>query len=215
MKRPKHVKAPAYLSASRRPCPSPAVEPAAARGRGRQAGPDPLWRLGKEGHCGRLLICRFLVARRAAEHRFRALRRSDIAPSARSPPRRRSACRCRVPCAMRSSTGAVCAPSATVRRSAIRSRALWPSPMALPSEKLRLLVEEQVSTRSPSPDRPASVSRRAPMARPKRIISAKPRAISAARAFWPSPRPSTTPQAMARTFLTAPPTSAPATSSVR
>ena len=52
-------------------------------------------------------------------------------------------------------------------------------------------------------------------ARPKRVISAKPRAISAARAFWPSPLPSTTPQAIASTFLTAPPISAPATSSLR
>mgnify|MGYP001114417766 CR=1 FL=1 len=63
------------------------------------------------------------------------------------------------------------------------------------------------------PDRPAIVSGRPPRARPKRVISAKPRAISAARAFCPSPAPSTTPQAMARTFLTAPPISAPTTSS--
>ena len=41
-------------------------------------------------------------------------------------------------------------------------------------------------TRSPRPERPASVSARAPLARPKRVISAKPREISAARAFWPS-----------------------------
>ena len=38
-------------------------------------------------------------------------------------------------------------------------------------------------------------------------------AIRAARAFWPSPSPSTTPQAIARTFFTAPPISAPVTSS--
>ena len=93
--------------------------------------------------------------------------------------------------------------------------AAGPRRSPLPSEKLRELVEEQVRTRSPRPDRPASVSRRAPQARPKRVISAKPRAISAARAFWPSPLPSTTPQAIASTFLTAPPISAPATSSVR
>ena len=85
----------------------------------------------------------------------------------------------------------------------------------LPRLKLRELTDEQVRTRSPSPARPASVSARAPLARPKRVISAKPREISAARAFWPSRRPSTTPQAMASTFLTAPPISAPATSSVR
>ena len=117
--------------------------------------------------------------------------------------------------AARFSTGAVDAPSATVRRSASSSAGRAPSPIPLPSEKLRELVEEQVRTRSPSPASPASVSARAPLARPKRVISAKPREISAARAFWPSPRPSTTPQAMASTFLTAPPTSAPATSSLR
>ena len=66
-----------------------------------------------------------------------------------------------------------------------------------------------MSTRSPRPASPASVSACAPRARPKRVISAKPRAISAARALRPSPAPSTTPQAMASTFLTAPPISAP------
>src|SRR3546814_4362666 len=73
-----------------------------------------------------------------------------------------------------------------------------------PRLKLREDCEEQVSTRSPRPDRPASVSGRAPRATPNRDISAKPRLISAARAFWPRPRPSTTPQAIASTFLTAP-----------
>ena len=87
--------------------------------------------------------------------------------------------------------------------------------MPLPREKLRELVDEQVSTKSPRPDRPASVSRRAPLAVPKRVISAKPRAMSAAWAFWPRPLPSTTPQAIASTFLTAPPISAPVTSSLR
>ena len=86
----------------------------------------------------------------------------------------------------------------------------WPSPT--PSEKLRELVDEHVSTRSPSPDSPASVSLRAPRARPNRVISVNPRAISAARAFWPSPAPSTTPHAIASTFFTAPPISAPTTS---
>ena len=70
------------------------------------------------------------------------------------------------------STGAVWAPSATVRRSAIRVSALLPSPSALPSEKLRLEVDEQVNTRSPKPHNPAKVSARAPSASPKRSISA-------------------------------------------
>jgi hypothetical protein len=55
----------------------------------------------------------------------------------------------------------------------------------------------------------------APFARPKRTTSARPRVISAARAFSPRPRPITMPQAMAMTFLTAPPTSTPITSSER
>src|SRR5690606_29946498 len=70
------------------------------------------------------------------------------------------------------STGAVCAPSATVRRSLISACGFSPRPRALPSEKLRLEVDEQVSTRSPRPQRPASVSLLAPSAAPKRCISA-------------------------------------------
>ena len=62
-------------------------------------------------------------------------------------------------------------------------------------------------------DRWELVSARAPRASPNRVISAKPRAISAARAFCPSSAPSTTPQPIASTFLTAPPISAPITSS--
>src|SRR5690606_24678910 len=58
-----------------------------------------------------------------------------------------------------STTGAVWAPSATVRLSLISALASPPWPSALPSEKLRLEVEEQVSTRSPRPQRPASVAR--------------------------------------------------------
>ena len=50
-------------------------------------------------------------------------------------------------------------------------------------------------------------------ARPSRTISARPRVISAARALSPNPRPSTIPQAIAKTFFTAPPISAPTTSS--
>ena len=56
--------------------------------------------------------------------------------------------------AARFSTGAVKAPSATVRRSASRSAGRAPSPMPLPRLKLRELVDEQVRTRSPSPARP-------------------------------------------------------------
>ncbi len=54
-----------------------------------------------------------------------------------------------------------------------------------------------------------NVSGRAPMACPKRDISAKPRVTKAARAFKPSPMPSASPVASAKTFLTAPPNSTP------
>ncbi|KAB2889682.1 MAG: FAD-dependent oxidoreductase, partial [Burkholderiaceae bacterium] len=43
-------------------------------------------------------------------------------------------------------------------------------------------VPVAVSTRSPRPDRPMKVSARAPSARPRRVISARPRVMSAARA---------------------------------
>ena len=58
------------------------------------------------------------------------------------------------------------------------------------------------------------VSARAPSATPSRVISARPRVISAARAFRPERRmPSAMPVAIASTFLTAPPTSTPTGSS--
>ena len=55
---------------------------------------------------------------------------------------------------------------------------------------------------------------RAPRASPRRVISAKPRVMSAARAFIPKPNPSAMPVAIASIFFTAPPTSTPITSSV-
>src|SRR6185437_13041745 len=67
--------------------------------------------------------------------------------------------------------------------------ALSPFPSAWPKAKLRDCGEEQVKTRSPSPERPISVDPRAPYASPKRRSSAKPRAISAATALAPKPRP--------------------------
>ena len=44
----------------------------------------------------------------------------------------------------------------------------------------------------------------------RRVISARPRVIRAARALCPKPRPSEMPQAMASTFFSAPPSSTPA-----
>ena len=118
--------------------------------------------------------------------------------------------------ASRASTGAVKAPSATVRRSSSSSAAERPSPIALAEREIaragRRAGEDEVAEARQAGQRLAPARR---IASPKRVISAKPRAISAARAFWPRPLPSTTPQAIASTFLTAPPISAPATSSLQ
>ena len=53
-----------------------------------------------------------------------------------------------------------------------------------------------------------------PTAFTRRIISAKPRVIKAARAFIPNPKPSPIPAAIANTFFTAPPSSTPIKSSL-
>ena len=141
MKRPK-------LSPSPRSQPRRRARRAAGR-RGGQARPDPLRRLGEEGHRGRFL------------DRFGRGGRDSSAPSTSStadPPGEQAVDRvddrhvdAAFSRASRASTGAVNAPSATVRRSAISSAAERPSPMPLPSEKLRELVDEQVRTRSPRP----------------------------------------------------------------
>src|SRR5262249_34223113 len=110
--------------------------------------------------------------------------------------------------AISTKTGAVKIPSA----SACGACAFSPRPSATPYEKLRDCELEQVRITSPSPDRPVSVSARAPKARPKRASSAKPRVTSAAAALAPSPRPATMPAAIASTFLAAPPISTPRTS---
>src|SRR5581483_11927094 len=93
--------------------------------------------------------------------------------------------------------GAVATPSAKGWTGASNSASVLPCPRLTPNEKLRELLLVAVSTRSPSPDRPIKVSRLAPNASPSRVNSAKLRARRAARAFSPSPMPSTTPQAMA------------------
>ena len=89
-----------------------------------------------------------------------------------------------------------------------------PCASASPTRRLRDRSPVQVSTRSPRPARPISVSRLPPSAADSRPVSARPRVISAARALWPKPRPSHAPAAMASTFLTAPPISTPAMSSL-
>ena len=71
-----------------------------------------------------------------------------------------------------------------------------PSPSATPSEVLRDCRLLAVSIRSPMPDKPVKVAALAPLARPRRIVSASPSVISVARAFSPSLRPAAMPLAM-------------------
>ena len=72
------------------------------------------------------------------------------------------------------------------------------------------LAPVQVRTRSPMPARPPMVSGWAPRATASRVISLRPRVISAARPLQPKFRPSLMPHASARTFFSAPPSSTPA-----
>ena len=60
-----------------------------------------------------------------------------------------------------------------------------PAASARPKRRLRDWSSVQVSTRSPSPARPISVSRFAPSATPSRIISTRPRVIRKTRVFDP------------------------------
>src|ERR1051326_4027989 len=106
-------------------------------------------------------------------------------------------------------------PSATMPcMPATISGSLRPRPNSTPTLRLRDSPPVHVRTRSPMPERPARVSRRAPQATARRVISARPRVIRAATVLWPRPRPSQIPAAMAITFLSAPPSSTPATSSL-
>src|SRR5687767_6937027 len=84
-----------------------------------------------------------------------------------------------------------------------------PRPRATPKEKLRDCIEEQVKTRSPKPESPIRVRGSAPRDLPKRNISLKARVVRAARELSPKDRPSLMPQAIASTFLTAPPSWTP------
>ena len=97
-------------------------------------------------------IPRPLAAGRAARRRRRPRRATP-----RSAPRRngRSACRRRARAPFPSAPEAVKAPSASLP--ACASATLSPRPSARPKAKLRDWADEQVSTRSPSPERPISV----------------------------------------------------------
>src|SRR6266513_1761285 len=106
----------------------------------------------------------------------------------------------------------VLTPSTTAGFPASACSSVRPCPSATPSVRLRERAPVDVRIRSPIPARPANVIGCAPSVTPRRVISASPRVIRAARALNPSPRPSRIPAASAITFLSAPASSTPTTS---
>src|SRR5712664_929602 len=106
----------------------------------------------------------------------------------------------------------VLTPSTTAGLPASACSSVLPCPSATPSVRLRDRAPVAVRIRSPIPARPANVIGWAPSVTPRRVISARPRVIRAARVLKPSPRPSRIPAARAITFLSAPASSTPITS---
>src|SRR3989454_10582548 len=109
---------------------------------------------------------------------------------------------------------AVLMPSATDCFPASACSTVRPCPMATPRLRLRDKAPVAVRMRSPIPASPANVRGFAPSATPNRVISARPRVITAARVLYPNPKPSRIPAATAMTFLSAPPSSTPMASVV-
>src|SRR6266487_18739 len=118
------------------------------------------------------------------------------------------------PCRSPSATAVrvVFTPSTTAAFPASACCSVCPCPRATPSDRLRDRAPVAVRIKSPMPARPAKVTGCAPSVTPRRVISARPRVISAARVLKPSPRPSRMPAASAITFLSAPASSTPTTS---
>src|SRR2546425_7470422 len=106
----------------------------------------------------------------------------------------------------------VLTPSTTAGLPASACSSVLPCPSATPSVRLRERAPVAVRIRSPIPARPANVIGCAPSVTPRRVISARPRVIRAARVLKPSPSPSRMPAASAITFLSAPASSTPTTS---
>ena len=102
-----------------------------------------------------------------------------------------SICSCR---ASATNAVAVVAPS-TSPIALLASLTFRPAANWSPKRLLRDLSSVQVKTRSPRPERPINVSVRPPCAIPKRLVSAKPRVISAARLLAPKFNPSQIPAA--------------------
>ena len=218
MKRPKHLDAAdaSQPVAARARAASRRARRAAARAKREAARPDPLRRLGEEGHRRRFLDApRSLRARRPRQQPPERPRRPTPARRAARRPQRRSACRRRSPRRARASTGAVNAPSATVLRSASSS--------AGRAALADALAEREIARagRGAGQDEVAEPGQAGQRLAPGALGEAEAGHFGkAARdqrgaGILAEPAPSTTPQAMASTFLTAPPISAPATSSDR
>ncbi len=101
-------------------------------------------------------------------------------------------------------------PAAPVRMRTRSPMALTYSQTCACERQIARAAPVQVRTRSPMPARPPIVSGCAPSATASRVISLRPRVMSAARPLQPKPRPSLMPHAIASTFLSAPPSSTPA-----
>ncbi len=84
-----------------------------------------------------------------------------------------------------------------------------PLPSSSPQVLFLPVGEKQVVARSPTPAMPKKVSREAPIAAPRRVISARPLERSADFALLPAWRPSRIPAARAMMFLVAPANSTP------
>mmetsp|Transcript_12259 Transcript_12259/g.23080 ORF Transcript_12259/g.23080 Transcript_12259/m.23080 type:complete len:337 (+) Transcript_12259:1593-2603(+) len=114
--------------------------------------------------------------------------------------------------------GVVATPSATpCKLCALSSRtccSFFPLPSSIPTFLFLDSPPRHVSIRSPMPARPFMVCSWPPMATASRFISLQPRVTSRATAFTPRPKPSATPARIAITFLSAPPTWTPITSSL-
>ena len=139
---------------------------------------------------------------RRRAYRARRARASARGPSARPPPRSPAGPRTRCGTSRRvigistpSRAARSCAllvvltPSATCDIPASTSRSVCPRPSSMPTVRLRDRSPVQVSTRSPMPASPASVSGLAALRTASREISARPRVMSAARVLWPEAEP--------------------------
>ena len=100
-------------------------------------------------------------------------------------------------------------PSATILIEPTISASFLPLANSMPTLRLRLKSAGAGQDQVAQTGQPGQSELRPPMATARRVISAKPRVISAAVALCPRPMPSNTPAPIATTFLIEPPISTP------